>query len=556
MNKIESQKIRKVYPYLLLSCIAILMTVVFLHHKSSITATGDLPFHLARIKELTNILDSPVSFKVFNANGYGINWFYPYVTVLPAAILFKLVGNIFIAYILFIMGLNVVTACIMYRLGEKIFKSANIAFIFSVFYSFSAYRLTNIYFRADLSESIAMALIPVILFEAYQILFNESKGWIILSVAMSLLIYTHLLSVLITCILLGTMYIYSLFKNDFHENLQTFVFLLKAVLMTVALTAFFWAPFLSQMLYQPINSPTRINLGLLALDKGKLFRGVVFNDLTKYTFGIFGLFGIIIPLFNIFKWKGKQQIVYLISILLFVMTTRLFPWTIFNDTAITQLQFPWRLYEFQTLFSSLSFCFFLEHLKKINLRVVIISTVIMLGISTATAAELFSFFHNDPEHNVTTVSKGDQHFWISQGFDYYRFDFAPKNSLQHTEQINDKIFVVNDKKRKISHTTTDSSFKFSINSMQKNGSVVVPVLIYRGIKVTNNGQDVSKISNDDGRVKIGIKKGLNSITISYPYSILEKVCFAISFGAFVILGLFLIKRYRNKELFKLSDQKN
>lgn len=76
-----------------LTFISVLYTLFFLHDPSALGTTGDLGFHLMRIKGLESIFTSPVNLAISNQSGQGINLFYPFLTVLPATLLFHLTHN-------------------------------------------------------------------------------------------------------------------------------------------------------------------------------------------------------------------------------------------------------------------------------------------------------------------------------------------------------------------------------------------------------------------------------------------------------------------------------
>ena len=52
---------------------------IFFRNTQSIYTTGDLSFHLSRIKGLSTIFTSPINYETFNYTGYGVNYFYPFL---------------------------------------------------------------------------------------------------------------------------------------------------------------------------------------------------------------------------------------------------------------------------------------------------------------------------------------------------------------------------------------------------------------------------------------------------------------------------------------------
>ncbi len=95
-------------------------------------------------------------------------------------------------------------------LRTEIFKRVDAAFLFSCFYTFYGYRMIDIYQRSAISESIALTIMPVVLYYTYRLLFEKKNCVIPLAVSMSLLIYTHALFTFMSVIVIGLLFIGSL----------------------------------------------------------------------------------------------------------------------------------------------------------------------------------------------------------------------------------------------------------------------------------------------------------------------------------------------------------
>ena len=85
---------------------------------------------------------------------------------------------------------------------------------------------------------------------------------ILLAVSMSLLIYTHILSTFMSVIVIGFLFIGSLFsKRKVRKEMSNLISnMIKAVGWTILLTAYVWYPMLQQVLHQKINRPFRTKL--------------------------------------------------------------------------------------------------------------------------------------------------------------------------------------------------------------------------------------------------------------------------------------------------------
>lgn len=74
---------KKLLLFVILILIAGLYSVNYFRHAQTISTTGDIAFHLSRIKGLSSIFSGPINFTTFNSYGSGVNYFYPYLTLFP-----------------------------------------------------------------------------------------------------------------------------------------------------------------------------------------------------------------------------------------------------------------------------------------------------------------------------------------------------------------------------------------------------------------------------------------------------------------------------------------
>lgn len=95
---------------------------IFFKNTQSIYTTGDLSFHLSRIKGLSTIFTSPINYETFNYTGYGVNYFYPFLTFFPAVMLYWMTKNLIVSYIIYVWLLNLCTTLVAYHYGERFLK--------------------------------------------------------------------------------------------------------------------------------------------------------------------------------------------------------------------------------------------------------------------------------------------------------------------------------------------------------------------------------------------------------------------------------------------------
>lgn len=166
--------------------------------------------------------------------------------------LFRLVGfTILNSYRMFFFLWNVVTVLVSYYCFTKIFAEKYIGLFCSVIYSLSVYRIYKIFCTGGFGEGIVMTFLPVLVYGFYRVFSQDTesrdykRNWIPLSIGFSGLVQTHLLTgelaglfTILLCLIL--------IKKVCRQ--QTFTVLLKTVLYSCLLSAWFLVPFLDYML--------------------------------------------------------------------------------------------------------------------------------------------------------------------------------------------------------------------------------------------------------------------------------------------------------------------
>ena len=294
---------------------------------------------------MASVFSGPINFTTFNSYGGGVNFFYPYLTLFPAVIFYWITHNLILSYMLYVWVLNVCTILITFYYGRKFFKRVDAAFLFSCFYTFYGYRMIDIYQRSAISESIALTIMPVVLYYTYRLLFEKKNCVIPLAVSMSLLIYTHALFTFMSVIVIGLLFIGSLLaKRKKKENvLDLFVGMAKAVGWTTLLTAYVWYPMLQQVLHQSINRPFRTNLQERGVNIFESLFGAMTNDLTTFTMGTIGVVSLVLPLFFLKRFERRERVIYFCAVATWFLSTNVFPWFLLQNTPIQLIQVPWRI---------------------------------------------------------------------------------------------------------------------------------------------------------------------------------------------------------------------
>ncbi|WP_262369529.1 hypothetical protein, partial [Enterococcus faecium] len=114
----KSMKIsKKAFLLVVLILLSTLYSVNFMRNAQEIYTTGDLSFHLSRIKGLSSIFEGPINYTTFNNYGDGLNYFYPFLTIIPAVVFYGISNNLILSYVLYIWLLNICTILISFYYG-------------------------------------------------------------------------------------------------------------------------------------------------------------------------------------------------------------------------------------------------------------------------------------------------------------------------------------------------------------------------------------------------------------------------------------------------------
>lgn len=208
----------------------------------------DAEFHLSRLEGIYRGLaagDFPVRITPQHMAGYGslTALMYPQAFLYPAAALRFLGVSLMLCYKLLLTAVNVGTAFGAYHGAKNICGSRNAGLWMSGLYTFSLYRLSNMYVRGALGETLAMAFLPLVIWGVYEVLWGKRR-WMVLVLGMTGVMQSHVLSVQLCALFMAAELLFWLAskrKNQFGPRLLDGC---KAVGVTALLNASFLVPFL------------------------------------------------------------------------------------------------------------------------------------------------------------------------------------------------------------------------------------------------------------------------------------------------------------------------
>lgn len=330
----------------------------------------DLFFHLNRIEGIAAGLRAgqfPVSIHASTllGHGYGASQFYPEVFLYIPAILRNLGVSLAASVRVFEMLIHFAAATVCYFSARAVFSGRRIALGTTMLYMLCSYRLSSMYVRAALAESLAMIFFPLLIWALVEVMARDEKKWPLLALAMTGIFLSHLLSTLfaaILCVAAALLGVKLLIRQP-----RRILACVKAALVTILCSLCFLVPFVDY-LDAGINTSVALTAYDHMLRPGALFVGfpggaenLPYEALDfSYTVGVVpGLaivLGCALLLIRLYM-QGKEKnaldrltgLLLLLGCALFLLSTQVFPWEWAchlprrYSALFQQIQYPWRL---------------------------------------------------------------------------------------------------------------------------------------------------------------------------------------------------------------------
>lgn len=515
---------------------------------------ADLSFHLNRLLGMEGIYASPINFKAFYGIGLGVNYFYPFLTYYPFFVLYRLSHSVFLGYYIYQYLLTIITFLIAYYSVSNIMVIENkenkkdfASLLFATLYTFSLYRLDNIVIRFATGEFIAYAFIPLVFYGLFVILKGDYRKWYILSIGMSLVAYSHLISLLLTALLVGFIFIISfVFLNSKKERLLSFI---VATLSTISIFAFQLVLMGEQSLSNAIVKPQGVNLNTTGHSLKDLLLNLNFDN--NYTLpGFLIIVCLIISIIGIFKLQKYDVFIFVLTLILIFLESPLVHWPENSEHIVSSIQFIWRLNTFITLFTAylaskvfVSLSLRKEYLIGVLIGVIGLTTFFTVSQAQKTIEGPQTTFNNMPkEELLPVVINGDYHatdYMLSTNGSISDYD-AFQRKLRHE--------VINLEDNQIVETKTlfnSLKTKLIIDS-DKKLTVSLPFYAYKGLSVDLDRHSTSFSKAPDAGIEVVIPKGKHEIEVSYSYTILAKCFFLVSLVSTLAVVFYGIYIYRSE----------
>lgn len=517
----------------------------------------DFYFHYRRFLAFINALmidntfPSYIDYNAIDGYAYLSNTFYSDIIFLPFAVLGYFIGAYnSLCFMFFIF--TFLCGLFMYKAINIIYKNSFMAFCASLLYTFSLYRYIDEYTRSALGEFFSFTFLPIILMGSYHIIIGNYKKWYILTIGYSLLIYTHVLSSLIVFLFLIIFII--IYNKHLRKEPKRILYLIIAGIITFVITAYYIFPFFEQFFSgkfyfqtQAWLLPVQYKLKFSIILKG-LLSGIISEQGYPYI-GI-GILLTVIIFARIFvkqtsPYTKSADIFVLIGIILILLTSTIAPWGRFPLNLFSVIQFPWRLYEYTTLFFAIGGAYYLSQIiktdkKKLVCLLILIISIIALTINYA------NFYNNKFRENITQLEKPNKNnHYLGGGLEY----IPAKNG-----QV-DPLYVRGDSVRSLFNSSKIYSIERKNRFTHFNtitntpDSLELPLLYYKGYTAELDGITLPVTQSNKGLVQIPVNKS-GHIKAYYAGTVIQKISFYISLFSTLAFCIFILYYNRKNRFIK------
>lgn len=534
--------------FLVLLCLSVAMTFLY----SPICPGQDFYFHFRRLNCLMDALRNGDPFLIYldstavSGYGYFTKISYSDFILIPFAAIGNVTSPLF-AYQFMIFCMTLLCGLIMYWGVNRVLKNPLVAFVSAILYTFSFYRLFDLYMRSALGEALSFTFVPLVALGTYEIIAGNYKKWYLLSIGYALLILTHTLSpVLAFMVMIIFLLIYC---RRLMKEPKRFYYLVLSGIVIILLAAYYIFPTIEQFmsyefLYQRDKVIAQTQDSPLAFHwiVWGLFEGLV-QPRQLMIPGIGVLLTIIVAL-RLFVYDKSatlknMDILSLVGLFLIFTCTTFFPWGVFPFDKLGFIQLPWRFLEFVSLLFSVSGAYYFSLLLKTRKRIFIgVSTVVILTVL---------MMGNDSDLFKSVKGKHDLYEVADSGNSYHLsgvgFVSAKVPSIEYVTQRGDSIKTLNSETKISNFHRKNGVTSFSVEAINKD-TIELPLFYYKGYEVmSDGGKDVSIEESENGLVQVSVS-GTTNIEVFYAGTMTQRVSLIITLLSFIVLIAYIVLQKR------------
>ncbi|MBT9627352.1 hypothetical protein GPK26_04885 [Ligilactobacillus ruminis] len=509
----------------------------------------------------------------FQHTGVGNFLFYPTVFLYPWAVLrlfFKPVTAFYCWY-----GLIMLATFIIAYFSMKAFSKRWIAaMVFSLSYTLGSYHLYLS--TAVFGEFIAASFLPLAFWAFYEVLFRDDSKWPWLGIGMSLIIYSHILSVFITSEIMFVIFVLKLIFDKISK--KRFLALIKAAGLSFMLTLFIIVPYLTDFIGKNVTSAQPGVAPVMVKTLMNVLETSFNNNVSPSGIGLILILTAVFGSLWILKAHSKTlTAIYVLGISLIVISTGSFPWNVLSDTPLGMIQLPVRYLSYASMFLSVIIGLAVKDLYDAGMFDTIFKNEAFSLLTIGIFMLFYVGFHHDSLNALknsqsqflkntetfnqlpdrTFVNNSNYDYLLNYPVKYGELDYYPEKARRSTGVISynetnlsiiNNIAVVGRKKIHVSPLCESNKMTYKLHT-RKQTEVDLPAIRYKGSYAEVNGKKATLIDSNRGTIKVRTKKGINTITVGYSPSKSYYVGIIISVMTWIS---FLVLAFYRKGVFKIN----
>lgn len=504
---------------------------------------SDWSFHAARVQQIflnlkrghfiTYIATDTFS-KVGNANFL----FYPIVFLYPWALL-KFIFAPIIAYLIYIWIILLATGLIAFFCMQHFTKGKTLqSFFFSIIYLIAPYHLYLTFSNYVLGEAIAYSFIPIVLLGIYN--FWKEDKWILLAVGLTLMAYSHYVSLFISvelCLIVSICFIIQNQKITYSQvkNLG------KAIVLFLVLSLWQFIPLFTDYLGENLSKPA--SGFYLVQNAGDFIVSAISNEaLNKGGIGLL----LVVTLFIGWRFVDKNSSytwIYFLGALFTWIITTAFPWQYFSKTPLSIVQFPYRYTSYAIVFLAMILSKMLANINKINKTKYLSSLGIILMMLLLYAGSVYPDLarnaridkripilinsctgnyktFRDPNDSPIIIDNDNYNKQFSYGALFGETDYIPQKAVDNNKSVFNRQTYINGKKAELHQQTFANKILYNVKVTTKKSVIDIPQLSYRHTRVKVDGKNYAYGISNRGTILLSLNRGAHTIEISYHPSLM------------------------------------
>lgn len=582
MNRVKNIKINSVV--LLLFLVITISMIYPLAATGRIAAQVDWLFHAARVEQIYRNLSEGSLFtyiatSTFQSTGVGSFLFYPVIFIYPWAWL-RFITTPVVAYYVWVGLFMFVTFVISYFSMLSFSKGKYLrSFIFALLYTLAPYRLYLGPASFVVGEYIASTFIPLAFLGFYHIICGDKRKWYWLTIGMTLLAYSHMLSILLISEIFTVLLLVALFTGKF--DLKRSKYLLISAIATVILALPVIIPLLTDYFGKGITA-TYPGVGMIQ-NLGEVFTTSLSNTATSSSIGLV----LLLVLLSGWRWIKQDSLevpLYILAICLTLISTAIFPWKSFNDSFLALLQLPYRYLIYVVLLTAiLGSRIIVELLTKYGAlktnwrRAMTILALLLVSLISyyGSISNLSDRLANTAKNKETIIKplKADEQAILYAGiltnknyqaqFDYWaqtgEVDYFPTKTLKKNHFLEyiimdwDKAYRtnkdvysiisgvtrINGQEMHIKPYASANALQYQVELARKS-KVDLPVVHYAHTVVTVDGKPVAYQNSKRNTVQLDLEKGKHTVVVGYVPSKVFFIGTKIALIGWVLLLIWII----------------